>query len=401
MTLSGRSRSTFRMPCSTICATVSRGRGSCRTRLAARVRDERRHIFGSWSTGGARSTGARESVAQPPSAVPRRHRRHHDPLRASSRSARRCAGAARHARLAAHVRPAAGLRRPPAGLPRGGRQPPRFRVLGTLRRRPCHGTAARIDDARLMTEMLGYRRYLTYGEDVSANVNDLVAATLSGSGRRHPGHPRPFPVARGASRRSRLPTSARSSTASQRRMSPTVHTVTCRRPARHARRCAERLAGRAARLARREARRVERHAPRRPRRRRAAHLARAHPHRGDALLGHADDRLVVPAVLRGSRPARADPARGGAGRRVHPAARGRLPRVARPPVTTAICACSSASTKAGISPWPRFRRRWPPARAPSRRTSDCSSPPGGDGQAARPRRSSSGWMSASRPRKSR
>lgn len=30
---------------------------------------------------------------------------------------------------------------------------------------------------RLMTEVLGYQRYLTYGEDVSANVNDLIAAT--------------------------------------------------------------------------------------------------------------------------------------------------------------------------------------------------------------------------------
>ena len=30
---------------------------------------------------------------------------------------------------------------------------------------------------RLMTEVLGYDRYLTYGEDVSANVNDLIAAT--------------------------------------------------------------------------------------------------------------------------------------------------------------------------------------------------------------------------------
>lgn len=29
----------------------------------------------------------------------------------------------------------------------------------------------------LMTEVLGYDRYLTYGEDVSANVNDLLAAT--------------------------------------------------------------------------------------------------------------------------------------------------------------------------------------------------------------------------------
>lgn len=29
----------------------------------------------------------------------------------------------------------------------------------------------------LMTETLGYRSYFTYGEDVSANVNDLLAAT--------------------------------------------------------------------------------------------------------------------------------------------------------------------------------------------------------------------------------
>ncbi|WP_309068253.1 epoxide hydrolase [Microbacterium sp.] len=30
---------------------------------------------------------------------------------------------------------------------------------------------------RLMTDVLGYRAYLTYGEDVSANVSDLIAAT--------------------------------------------------------------------------------------------------------------------------------------------------------------------------------------------------------------------------------
>jgi epoxide hydrolase len=30
-----------------------------------------------------------------------------------------------------------------------------------------------------MTETLGYKQYLTYGEDVSANVNDLLAATRS------------------------------------------------------------------------------------------------------------------------------------------------------------------------------------------------------------------------------
>ncbi|WP_101847914.1 epoxide hydrolase family protein [Zhihengliuella sp. ISTPL4] len=30
---------------------------------------------------------------------------------------------------------------------------------------------------RLMTDVLGYRRYITYGEDVSANVSDLIATT--------------------------------------------------------------------------------------------------------------------------------------------------------------------------------------------------------------------------------
>ncbi len=34
---------------------------------------------------------------------------------------------------------------------------------------------------RLMTDVLGYERYLTYGEDVSANVNDLIAATYPDS----------------------------------------------------------------------------------------------------------------------------------------------------------------------------------------------------------------------------
>lgn len=29
----------------------------------------------------------------------------------------------------------------------------------------------------LMTDVLGYDRYVTYGEDVTANVNDLLAAT--------------------------------------------------------------------------------------------------------------------------------------------------------------------------------------------------------------------------------
>lgn len=34
---------------------------------------------------------------------------------------------------------------------------------------------------RLMTEVLGYERYLTYGEDVSANVNDLIAGSYPDS----------------------------------------------------------------------------------------------------------------------------------------------------------------------------------------------------------------------------
>lgn len=40
-------------------------------------------------------------------------------------------------------------------------------------------TEVRLADTfhRLMTEVLGYERYLTYGEDVTANVSDLIAAT--------------------------------------------------------------------------------------------------------------------------------------------------------------------------------------------------------------------------------
>jgi pimeloyl-ACP methyl ester carboxylesterase len=38
-----------------------------------------------------------------------------------------------------------------------------------------HNLAQTMD--ALMTDVLGYREYLTYGEDVSANVNDLLAAT--------------------------------------------------------------------------------------------------------------------------------------------------------------------------------------------------------------------------------
>ena len=61
------------------------------------------------------------------------------------------------------------------------------------------------DDARLMTDVLGYDRYLTYGEDVSANVNDLIAAHVSGCRDRHPGDARALPVGRGATRLCAVP----------------------------------------------------------------------------------------------------------------------------------------------------------------------------------------------------
>lgn len=44
---------------------------------------------------------------------------------------------------------------------------------------PDEMSEVRIADTmhRLMTEVLGYERYLTYGEDVTANISDLIAAT--------------------------------------------------------------------------------------------------------------------------------------------------------------------------------------------------------------------------------
>ena len=43
--------------------------------------------------------------------------------------------------------------------------------------RPLSETAIAQTFHALMTETLGYERYLTYGEDVSANINDLLAST--------------------------------------------------------------------------------------------------------------------------------------------------------------------------------------------------------------------------------
>ena len=83
---------------------------------------------------------------------------------------------------------------------------------------------------RLMTEVLGYPRYLTYGEDVSANVNDLIAASY------------PEPVAGILVTHSHFPEHGRAGKPSPRRTSglssnawppctgPTARTGTFRRP---------------------------------------------------------------------------------------------------------------------------------------------------------------------------
>lgn len=62
------------------------------------------------------------------------------------------------------------------------------------------GVMARLMHA-LMTEVLGYEHYLTYGEDISANVSDLIAAT-------HPG------AVQGTSRRTRTSAPVKSVTPS-------------------------------------------------------------------------------------------------------------------------------------------------------------------------------------------
>ena len=119
-----------------------------------------------------------------------------------------------------------------------------------------------------MTEVLGYDRYLTYGEDVSANVNDLIAAT-------YPDHVAGilvthahFPSRAGATRAAPIPTNARSSSAldAQHGTDGAYGHVQATRPDTLAA-ASQRLTRGAAGLARREARRVERHASRAIRRR--------------------------------------------------------------------------------------------------------------------------------------
>ena len=142
----------------------------------------------------------------------------------------------------------------------------------------------------LMTDVLGYSRYFTYGEDVTANVSDLIAAT-------HPEAVAGIVVTHAHF----LPQDERDATTD-----PTERAFYDRmaagwydqgglrprpgHPARHPRGRAERLAGRAARVAHREARRVERHPGRRPGGGGATDLARADPHRGHPVLGDAEHR---------------------------------------------------------------------------------------------------------------
>ena len=111
--------------------------------------------------------------------------------------------------------------------------------------------------------------------------------------------------------------------------------------------------------------------------------------------------LVVPAVLRGSRHTRADPARGGAGRRAHPAARARLPRVARPPRFYRDLRVFERLDEGGHFAVAEVPEAMAARTRSFARTSACCVRPDENCQAARPRRSRSGWMSASRPRKSR
>ena len=137
----------------------------------------------------------------------------------------------------------------------------------------------------LMTEVLGYSSYLTYGEDVTANVSDLIAAThpeavagivvthahfLSQDEREATSDP-----ARAGVLRPDVGGLVRAGGVRARPGHPTGHP--CRR--------AERLAGRTARVAHREARRVERHPRGRPRSCGGAPLARPDPHRGRPCTG--------------------------------------------------------------------------------------------------------------------
>ena len=208
-------------------------------------------------------------VAQRASAVHRADRRRRAcTSRTCGPSAAGCPGPARHARLAAHLRAAARLRRPAARLPRRRGEP--ARGSRSRRRTPTGPMSEKRIAATmhaLMTDVLGYERYVTYGEDVTANVSDLIAA-------RYPEH-----VAGIVATHAHFPTGDERAALTDPDERAFFDDLAARHedrrrlraragdPARHARRRAQRLPRRPARLARREARRVERHPAGRSRRR--------------------------------------------------------------------------------------------------------------------------------------
>ena len=124
----------------------------------------------------------------------------------------------------------------------------------------------------LMTDVLGYERYVTYGEDVTANVSDLIAARypdhVAGIVATHahfPNNDEREPSTDPAERAFFDDLAARHGT------DGAYGHVQATRPDTLAV-GAQRLACGPSRLDRREARRVERHAARRSARGRAAHL---------------------------------------------------------------------------------------------------------------------------------
>ena len=251
----------------------------------------------------------------------------------------------------------------------------------------------------LMTDVLGYDRYLTYGEDVSANVNDLIAATY------------PDQVAGILVTHSHFPSRAERALLTdpaERAFFDDLDAahgpngayghVQGTRPDTLAAALNDSPAGLLAWLAEKlvewsdtppgDPAAVERRISR------------------DRILTEAMIYWVTESIGTSFRPyyegadqPDSDAARRGAGGGVHPASRRCVPRVASLAATTATSGCSSDWPKAGTSQRPRSPRGSRSAPARSRVTSACC-----DGlrpQSARPRRLSSGSISASRPRKSR
>ena len=178
-----------------------------------------------------------------------------------------------------------------------------------------------------MTDVLGYSSYLTYGEDLTANVSDLVAAT-------HPEAVAGIVVTHAHF----LPQDEREATtdpterAFYDRMAAGWYEqagyahVQGTRPDTLAAALNDSPAGLLAWITEKLVEWSD--TPRgRPGGRGAAHLARPDPHRGHPVLGDAEHRHVVPDVLRRGR--RRDPAGRGPGRGLRPAARARQPRVGR------------------------------------------------------------------------